>query len=332
VARILRKSLPLYLVTAWVAITLNFLIPRLMPGNPAEILMARLQRQGAVPLLSLQAMEAEFGVNTQAGWLSQYFAYLGHVIHLNLGVSVSYFPEPVSQVIASTLPWTLVLVTLGVGLSWVIGIALGAIVGWRRGSRLDNVLIPTSTFFTAVPFFVVGLLLVWILGIVLGWMPIDGAYGSTVTIGLNSAFILSWLQHAALPLFTIVVSSFVSHMLYMRNMMVTTLGDDYVRLAQAKGLSQRRIKYAYAGRNALLPSVASFAISLGFVVGGSVLVETVFAYPGIGYALYQAVNNEDYALMQGIFLIIVIAVLVANLCADLLYAVLDPRSRRQLTA
>lgn len=331
-ARILRKNLLIYIVTAWVAITINFVIPRLMPGNPAELLLGRLNRQGTIPLVSLQAIEVEFGVSTRASWLSQYFSYLDQLAHFNFGVSLTYFPEPVSQVIANTLPWTVVLVTIGMVLSWLIGITLGVLVGWRRGSRLDSFVVPSSTFFSAVPFFWVGLLLIWILGVSLNWMPINGAFGSSARIGLNGPFLLSWLRHAALPLLTIIGSSFVGHMLHMRNMMVTTIGEDYVRLAEAKGLSRSRIKHSYAGRNAVLPSIASFATSLGFVVGGSVLVETVFSYPGIGFALYQAVSNEDYALMQGIFLIIACAVLLANLCADLLYAALDPRSRRQLGA
>jgi peptide/nickel transport system permease protein len=329
---ILKKRLPLYVLTAWLAITVNFVVPRLMPGNPAELLLSRLQAQGTVPLANLTAIEAEFGLSSHASWWSQYWDYLVHLAHLQLGLSVTYFPEPVTQVIANTLPYTLVLVTLATLLSWVIGIVLGVLVGWRRGSRLDSILIPTSTFFSAVPFFLVGLFLVWTLGVGLGWLPINGAFGAGTNPGLNGPFLWSWLRHAALPLLTIVASSFVSHMLHMRNMMVTTLGEDYVRLAVAKGLRERRIKYSYAGRNAVLPSIASFAISLGFVVGGSVLVETVFSYPGIGFALYQAVNNEDYALMQGIFLIIALAVLVANLLADVLYAVLDPRSRQQLSS
>jgi len=329
---IIRKRLPLYLLTAWVAVTLNFAIPRFMPGNPAEILVSRLQSQGTVPLVNMQAIEAEFGLDTRSSLIVQYWQYLDHLAHLQLGTSLTYFPEPVTQVIATTLPYTLALVTLATVVSWVLGIFIGVFVGWKRGSKVDSILVPTSTFFSAVPFFMVGLLLVWVVGVSLGWLPIGGAYSGSVTPGLNGAFLASWLQHALLPLLTIVGSTFVSHMLHMRNMMVTTIGDDYVRLAVAKGLPTRRIKYSYAGRNAILPSVASFAISLGFVVGGSVLVETVFSYPGIGYALYQAVSNEDYALMQGIFLIIALAVLVANLGADILYAVLDPRSRQQLTA
>ncbi|MHB1430874.1 MAG: ABC transporter permease [Streptosporangiaceae bacterium] len=329
---ILRKRLPLYLVTAWAAITMNFVIPRLMPGNPAELLLNRLNRAGSVPVTSLAAVEAEFGLSSQGTWWHQYLSYFGHVLSFNLGVSLTYFPEPVSQVIAQTLPWTVILVLTGLVISWLLGLLLGIVLGWRRGSHADSLLVPTSTFFSAIPFFLVGLVLVWGLGVVLRILPINGAYGPTVTIGPNAAFVGSWLRHAILPVLTIVASSFVGHMLHMRNMMVTTLGEDYVLMAEAKGLSRRRIKYAYAARNAILPSVASFTIALGFVVGGSVLVETVFSYPGIGYALFQAVNNEDYPLMQGIFLVIALTVLVANLCADVVYAVLDPRSRQQLSS
>jgi peptide/nickel transport system permease protein len=330
--RILRKRLPLYVVTAWAAVTLNFVLPRLMPGNPAELLVSRLNRQGQIPVTSLAAIEAEFGVNNHASLWHQYFSYLNQVAHFHLGISLTYFPEPVSQVIGRALPWTLFLVTTGLVLSWVLGLLLGIGLGWRRGSRSDNIFVPTGTFLSAIPFFLIGLLLVWVFGIVLGWFPIAGAYGSAVKVGPNAAFAGSLLDHAAMPVFTIVLTSFAGHMLYMRNMMVTTLNDDYVLMAEAKGLPVRRIKYAYAARNAVIPSVASFAIALGFVVGGSVIVETVFSYPGIGFALYQAVNGEDYPLMQGIFLVIALVVLVANLCADLVYAWIDPRSRQQLSS
>lgn len=330
--RILRKRLPLYIVTAWAAITLNFVLPRLMPGNPAELLISRLNRQGQIPVTSLAAIEAEFGVNNHASLWHQYFTYLNQVVHFHLGISLTYFPEPVSQVIGRALPWTLFLVTTGLVLSWLLGLLLGIGLGWRRGSRSDNIFVPTGTFLSAIPFFLIGLLLVWVFGIVLGWFPITGAYGSSVKVGPNVGFVGSLLDHAAMPVFTIVLTSFAGHMLYMRNMMVTTLNDDYVLMAEAKGLPVRRIKYAYAARNAVIPSVASFAIALGFVVGGSVIVETVFSYPGIGFALYQAVNGEDFPLMQGIFLVIALVVLVANLCADMVYAVIDPRSRQQLSS
>jgi peptide/nickel transport system permease protein len=330
--RILKKRLPLYIVTAWAAVTLNFVLPRLMPGNPAELLIGRLDRAGQVPVASMAAIEAEFGVNNRADLWHQYFTYLDQVAHFHLGTSLTYFPEPVSQVIGRALPWTIFLVTTGLLLSWVLGLLLGIRLGWRRGGRSDNIFVPTGTFLSAIPFFLIGLLLVWIFGIVLGWFPISGAYGSAVTVGLNVGFVGSLLDHAALPVFTIVLTSFAGHMLYMRNMMVTTLNDDYVLMAEAKGLPVRRVKYAYAARNAIIPSVASFAIALGFVVGGSVIVETVFSYPGIGFALYQAVNAEDYPLMQGIFLVIALVVLLANLCADMVYALIDPRSRQQLSS
>lgn len=330
--RILKKRIPFYLFTAWAAVTMNFIIPRLMPGNPADLLVARLQQAGQVSPVDLQAIKAEFGGNDHAGLLQQYGTYLHQVVLLHFGVSTTYFPEPVTKVISGAIPWTLLLVTGGTVLSYAIGIVAGIVLAWRRGSRWDNVAVPSGTFFSAVPFFWVALLLVWILGVTLGWFPINGAWGPNATVGVNGAFIKSWLGHAILPIVTIVASSFIGHMLHMRNMMVTTIGDDYVLMAEAKGLTQRRIKYAYAARNAMLPSIASFTIALGFIVSGSVLVETVFSYPGVGYVLFQAVQNEDYGLMQGIFLIIAVTVLVANLCADLAYAAFDPRARQQQMA
>lgn len=327
--RILRKRVPFYLLTAWMAVTLNFAVPRLMPGNPAQLLLSRLVRQGNPSPFQLKAIEAEFGIKTHGNLFHQYLAYLWNVLHFRLGVSLTFFPESVSTVIATALPWTIALVTLGTIISYAIGIVTGIVLAWRRGSRLDSTVVPMTTFFSAVPFFLAALFLLWVLGVVAGVLPINGAYGSATTVGFNIGFFVSWADHAILPVFAIVASSFAGHLLHMRNMMVTTLGDDYVLMAEAKGLSQRRIKYVYAARNAVLPSVASFTLALGFVVGGSILIETVFSYPGIGDVLYQAVNNEDYPLMQGCFLVIALAVLVANLIADLVYAALDPRARAQ---
>ncbi|MGK5496490.1 ABC transporter permease [Streptomyces sp. URMC 125] len=316
-----------YLVALWAALTLNFFIPRMMPGNPVDTLMAKLQQRGGVADPSVRrSYELLLGTNTGDPLISQYLSYLANMARGDLGVSVSVFPAEVSTVIGDALPWTIVLVGIATLLSFLLGVGLGALVGWKRGSWLDS-LIPATTVLAAVPYFWLALILVAILASGLAWFPISGGYDVILTPGWNGEFISSAVYHGTLPALTIVVSSVGGWLLGMRNMMVSTVSEDYVLTARAKGLRERRIMTRYAARNAVLPSVAGFAISLGFVVSGSVVTEQVFSYPGIGSRLLQAVENNDYALMQGIFLVITVAVLGANLVVDLLYGLIDPRTR-----
>ncbi|HLI38392.1 MAG TPA: ABC transporter permease [Streptosporangiaceae bacterium] len=324
--RFIARRLGFYIVAAWAAITMNFFIPRLMPGNPVELLIARLQ--GRITPQGVHAIAVAYGLETKASLLSQYGAYWVHLFQGNFGLSITYYPTPVTSVIATALPWTLVLVGLSTIIAFVIGTLLGVLAAWRRGSWLETA-VPATTFFQAVPYFWIGLLAITVFGVALGWFPSSGGYAQGMTISLSGAFIGSAVYHAVLPAFTIVVTSMAGWLIGMRNMMVTTLGEDYVLTAQAKGLAERRVMLTYAARNAILPNIASFALALSFVVSGSILVEVVFSYPGIGYVLFQAVENEDYPLMEGIFLIITLAVLLANLLADMLYIVLDPRTRQE---
>lgn len=321
------RKFAFYLVALWTAVTLNFFIPRLMPGNPVDILMAKLQvRGGSVDPAARRAYELLLGTDTGESLLSQYFAYLGNMLTGDFGVSVSAFPAPVSEVIATSLPWTVMLVGMATLMSFLLGVALGAIVGWKRGTWLDS-LVPATTVLAAVPYFWLALILVAVFASALGWFPLAGGYDVVLTPGWNTEFISSAIYHGALPALTIVISSVGGWLLGMRNMMVSAASEDYVLTAQAKGLRDSRIMIRYAARNAVLPSVAGFAISLGFVVSGSIITEQVFSYPGIGSKLLQAVQNNDYALMQGIFLVITVAVLAANLAVDLLYGLIDARTR-----
>ncbi|WNV88164.1 ABC transporter permease [Umezawaea sp. Da 62-37] len=321
------RKLAFYAVALWAALTLNFAIPRLMPGNPVDILLAKLQlRGGSVDPAARRSFELLLGGGGDESIVSQYFAYLGNVFRGDLGVSVSAFPAPVSEVIASSLPWTVVLVGIATLLSFLVGIGLGALVGWKRGTWLDA-LVPATTVLSAVPYFWLALILVAVFASALGWFPLLGGYDVVLSPGWNAEFLSSAIYHGTLPALTIVVSSIGGWLLGMRNMMVSASSEDYVLTAQAKGLRDSRIMIRYATRNAILPSVAGFAISLGFVVSGSIITEQVFSYPGIGSKLLQAVQNNDYALMQGIFLVITVAVLGANLVVDLLYALIDPRTR-----
>ncbi|KQQ51339.1 ABC transporter permease [Plantibacter sp. Leaf314] len=321
------RKLGFYLVALWAALTLNFLIPRLLPGNPVDILLAKLQQRGGIVTPDTRkAYELLLGGDSSDPLPLQYWNYLVNVFRGDLGVSVSYFPTPVTEVISTSLPWTIVLVGISTVLATIIGVSLGAIVGWKPGTWLDS-LVPATTLLAAVPYFWLALILVYVFATTLKLFPSQGGYDVVLDPGFSWEFIASAVQYGFLPALTIVIASLGGWLLGMRNMMVSTLSEDYILTAQAKGLSQGRILRNYAARNAVLPSVAGFAISLGFVVSGSIVTEQVFSYPGIGSKLLSAVTNNDYALMQGIFLYITLAVLGANLIVDLFYGLIDPRTR-----
>jgi peptide/nickel transport system permease protein len=321
------KKLGFYLVAAWAALTLNFLIPRLLPGDPVDILLAKLQEHGGIVNASTRrSYELLLGGNSTQSLPAQYWNYVVNMLHGNLGVSVTYFPTKVTTVIATSLPWTIMLVGIATILATIIGVSLGAIVGWKRGSWLDS-LVPATTMLSALPYFWLALILVYVFSSILHIFPGQGGYDVSLAPGWSSGFIMSALRYGFLPAATIVIASLGGWLLGMRNMMVSTLSEDYILTAQAKGLSERKILRSYAARNAVLPSIAGFAISLGFVVSGSIVTEQVFSYPGIGSKLLAAVQNNDYALMQGIFMFITLSVLGANLIVDLFYGVIDPRTR-----
>jgi peptide/nickel transport system permease protein len=324
--RLIARRIVLYLLTAIVAITVNFFIPRLMPGNPVEAAIGHMQSR--VTASTIRALDLQYGINTKLGLVGQYIHYLDQLIHGNLGISFSAYPATVASVIRAALPWTIGLVGMATIISFALGTLLGIVAAWRRGSWLDN-LLPAMTFFQAAPYFFVAILMVALFATKLGWFPQNSGYDITaLNPGVNWPYISSVLNHAVLPALTIVVGSIAGWIIGMRNMMLTTMDEDYVLLAQAKGLRNRRV-VGYAARNAILPSISGFSLAIGFVVSGSLLTEIVFSYPGIGYALLQAISSEDYPLLQGIFLIITFAVLAANLIADFAYSFLDPRTRQE---
>ena len=273
-------------------------------------------------------MAIEFGTNSHQSIVQQYFSYLGNLAHFRLGVSITYFPEPVATVIRQSLPWTLVLVGLSTMIAFVLGTGLGVIAGWRRGTWADSWLTPFGAFVSSMPYFWLGLIVITLFAIKLPWFPVSGGTSPGIEPGFNTQFISDAAYHAVLPAVTIVFSALGAWLLGMRNMMAVSLETDYVTVARAKGLTERRIMVSYAARNAILPNIAGFALSLGFVVAGAILTEVVFSYPGIGDVLYQAIANRDYPLMQAVFLMITLSVLVANLVADALYVWLDPRARQ----
>jgi peptide/nickel transport system permease protein len=310
-------------VALWAAVTVNFLIPRVMPGNAVQSVLG--QYPSVTPGI-VKSLEAEFGTGHSGSILSQYIQYWNQLLHFNLGISTSRYPTPVTTIIGETLPWTLGLVGVATVLSFAIGTLLGIFSAWRRGGWLDRGL-PALTFLQATPYFFLALLLLYFFSQRLGWLPFGQGYTLGLTEGFNWPFISSVFTHSLLPALSIILTSIGGWMLQMRNVMLTTISEDYVLVAQAKGLSPRRVMFTYGARNAILPNIAGFALSLGFVVAGALVMEIVFSYPGIGFTLYNAVTSNDYPLTQGIFLVISVAVLTASLLADIVYVIADPRAR-----
>jgi peptide/nickel transport system permease protein len=314
-----------YAFTAWAAITVNFILPRLLKGDAVDAFMAR--SQGQLTPAAEKSLRALFGLDKSVPLWQQYLDYWNMLFHGNLGVSISTGMAPVGDAIASALPWTLGLVGVATIISFIVGTSLGAIIGWRRGSRLEA-LVPVTTFLGTIPYFWLGLIFIALFSSALGWFPAGHAYEIGVDTGWNADFISQVISHAALPVATIVIVSVGGWVLGMRNMMLTVLDEDYITVAQAKGMPERRVLWRYAARNAVLPQIQSFALAIGFIVGGTLVMEMVFSYPGIGLLLLNATNAKDYALMQGILLVLILAVLAANILADIAYAILDPRARQ----
>lgn len=324
--RFLLQRLAFYLFTVWAAITINFFLPRLIPGDPVRSLIARYQ--GQLSADAIDSLYVLFGLDQERSLWGQYVDYWAQSLRGDLGLSFTFFPTPVSDVIGNALPWTVALVGITTLVSFALGTGLGVLAGWRRGSWLDG-LLPVTTFLSSIPYFWLGLVAIALLTGPGSFFPSSGGYEPGLIPAFDTIFLGSALQHSLLPAATILVSSMSGWVLSMRNMMVTVAAEDYITVAHAKGLGERRVALHYAARNALLPNISGFALSLGFIVGGTLLVEIVFSYPGLGFQLFQAVGAKDYPLLQGIFLIITVSVLVANLLADLAYLALDPRTRKE---
>jgi peptide/nickel transport system permease protein len=322
------RKVGLFVLTLWAAVTLNFLLPRLMPGSPVDAALGKLAAAG-VPITNAErnAIEIQLGV-PHTSLLSQYGDYLRNIVLLRFGTSYSFPTETVAQTIGRALPWTLVLIGVTTIIAFIIGTLLGVYAGWRHNRPEDSVITVGATIFGAFPPFWLGLLLLYFLAFKLGWFPIKGGYSPGVSPNVSLSFLGDAIQHSVLPALTLVVTTLSGWVFGMRNNMINTLGEDYVTFAEANGLRGRTIALLYAARNALLPNVTAFGLQLGAVVGGAVLVEGVFSYPGVGGLLFTAVINHDYPLMQALFLVITLSMLVAIFVVDLLYVRLDPRVRR----
>jgi peptide/nickel transport system permease protein len=312
----------LFLITLWAALTVNFIIPRVMPGNEAAAVLSTFR--GVNPA-ARHALEIQFGVNVHQNVLVSYFEYLKNCLTGQFGVTAQ--GVPVMREITTKLPWTLGLVGVTTVIAFLIGTVVGVVAAWRRGGRIDAILPPTLFIVSTIPVFFVGLLLIYLFAIKLNWLPLGGNYSFGATPSLSLSFIGDVLKHAVLPGLSLVVVTAGLWVYSMRNNMITTIAEDYVKTARAKGLANRRIMFDYAARNAILPNLTGFAMQLGYVLGGAIVIEYLFSYPGLGYLFYTATTDHDLPLMQGLFLFYTVAVLICVLMADLVTAALDPRTR-----
>ncbi|GAB3425289.1 ABC transporter permease [Flindersiella endophytica] len=325
------RRIAFFFLTLWAAVTLNFIIPRLQPGDPAQSMVSRLAGQSeSIDPAAVKAVQVMLGLPT-GSIFEQYVDYLKSVVRLDFGLSYTYFPYTVMHMVGQAMPWTIVLVGVTQIVGFVAGTLLGAAAAWKRNGKFDSVVSLGSTFLGTLPFFWIALILIYVFAFTLRWFPEAGGYSET-TPGWSPAFLSDAAYHSILPALSLLVTAPIGWILGMRNNMVHTLGEDYTRLAQAKGLRPRRVALAYSARVAVLPNVTGFAMSLGGILGGTVLVEMIFGYPGMGKLMFDAVSNRDYPLMQTLFLFITVGVLLANLLADMLYGVLDPRVRREAQA
>ncbi|HEU0239214.1 MAG TPA: ABC transporter permease [Micromonosporaceae bacterium] len=325
--RYIIRKVTLFLVTLWAAITLNFALPRLMPGSPVDAALAKFASTGQqITDAQRQAIEVQLGV-PHSNVFSQYAQYWKSIFTLNFGSSYSFPTETVAHTIGKALPWTILLVGSTTVIAFTIGTLLGVYAGWRRGTKADSSVTIGATFFAAFPPFWLGLLLLYLLAFKFDIFPLKGGYNEGATPSFTWPFIRDAIVHSILPAATLAITSLSGWVFGMRNNMINTLGEDYVTFAEANGLRSRTVALLYAARNALLPNVTAFGLSLGAVVGGSVLVEGVYSYPGLGNLLYIAVSNHDFPLMQALFLVITVSMLVAIFLVDLLYVRLDPRVR-----
>ncbi len=321
----LLRRLAFYLAAFIAAATINFFLPRLMPGDPIDIMFASAGSE--LSLENVNALRLTFGfIDAPLG--QQYLTYLQSVFSGDLGRSIKYFPLPVTELLARAIIWTLGLVGSATLLSFALGTLLGVMAAWRRGTLFDTVVSLLAIFSSSVPAVVVSLVTLFIFGYELGWFPNGYAADPLLDPALSWEYISSVLYHGTLPMLTLVVVLTGGFAVTMRNNMINLLGDDYIVMGRAKGLSDSRVMLWYAARNALLPTVSSLAIALGTVLGGSLITEVVFNYPGLGNTLYQAILARDYPVIQGQLLLMTAAMLVANFLVDLSYVLLDPRLKK----
>ena len=324
--RYLIRRIGIFFLTIWVAATLIWIIPRLAPGDPIAAMVSGMSSAGGFVENSeaiIEGWRQRFGLDDPLG--VQYIKYLGNLITFDFGYSIANFPTTVSQIIGQALPWTIGLLLWAMTLTFLIGNFVGAIMVWTRTPRLVKVLIPLGMVFTSIPSILAALLLLFVFSYTLNLFPTGNSYAFGLEPGINAEFIGSVIVHGTLPALAIILVSFGYWALGMRGMMITVQGEDYVHLATAKGLKPFYILYRYMIRNAILPQITAFAITLGTLVSGQILVEYVFQYRGMGKVIYDAILARDFAVIQGASFIIIVMTALAVLIIDLIYPLIDPR-------
>jgi peptide/nickel transport system permease protein len=320
------RRLGVFLLIIWAAATINFAIPRLSPVDPIREALLQVTSMGASQAgmdVLTKTFAARFGLD-QPVW-KQYVNYMVDSAQMNFGFSITFFPTRVGDMILVALPWTIVLVGVATLITFVVGTVVGAFMAWPRAPGPVRVLGPPLLTLSAIPYYLLGLILIYLFAFVTKAFPLGGGYSVGLTPSLSPPFLLDALRHSILPALSIVLADLGGWALGMRGMMVTVQGEDFMTLAEAKGLNPNRVFFRYGVRNAILPQITSLALAIGRVVSGAVLVEVVFAYPGVGNLLYQAIRTFDYFVIYGVVFMVIVAIGLATLILDLLLPVLDPR-------
>ena len=321
------KRVGLFLLILWLASTVNFFLPRLGGQDPIRAQLAAQAAMGGNSQIGMKEMIAEydrrFGLDKPL--LEQYFTYLGDTLRLEFNFSMSAYPTKVIDIIWRSLPWTITLLGVTTLFAWTIGTVLGAILTQPNAPRILRYILPPILTLSAIPFFLLGLLLIYVLGFQLRWFPLAGGYDQGLLPALDPKIIVNMVYHSILPALSIILASIGFWTLGMRGVMISTHGEDYLLFAEAKGLRGRTVFLRYAIRNALLPQLTALALALGNIVSGAVLVEVIFQYPGVGSLLYQSIRASDFYMIQGVVFMIIVAIGLATLILDLVYPLLDPR-------
>ncbi len=326
--RHLLERLVIFVATIVISVTIVFFVPRLVPGDPLGALSLKLAQVGGN--LGGKALVEEytrrFGLDKSPA--EQYVSYLRQLAQGDMGYSISVFPTTVGELLKESIPWTVGLLLVTTLISWSLGSVLGGLVGWTGGrSPVLQALVPVALVLYTIPYYILAIILVFLLGFLWPVFPLSGAYSIGLQPSLSPGFILDVLRHAVLPGLSIVLVSLGWWFLSMRSLIVSLKGEDYILWAEAKGLPPRRIFWAYAFRNALLPQATGLALSLGNIVGGALITETIFGYPGLGYLIFNSIKSLDFPVIQGGILLIIVSVATANLLIDLAYPLIDPRIR-----
>jgi peptide/nickel transport system permease protein len=321
------KRVGLFLLILWLASTVNFFLPRLGGQDPIRAQLGAQAAMGGNSQVGMKEMIAEyderFGLNKPL--YEQYFTYLSDTARLDFNFSMASYPTKVINIIWRSLPWTITLLGVTTLLSWTLGTVIGAMLSQPNAPRILRYILAPILTLSAIPFFLLGLLLIYLLGFQLKWFPLAGGYDQGLLPALDPKIIANMVYHSILPALSIILASIGFWTLGMRGVMISTHGEDYLLFAQSKGLRGATVFWRYAIRNALLPQLTALALALGNVVSGAVLVEVIFQYPGVGSLLYQSIRSSDFYMIQGVVFMIIVAIGLATLLLDLIYPWLDPR-------